>query len=291
MSEPVITLLRVPGRAPRVLTIDAEDWFHVCGDGYYSDPRRWDSFAPRIEETLHLVFDALAGGRHRATVFFLGWIARRYPGLVREAGRRGHEIGVHGDLHGRADEMTAAEFQEDLLRAQQSIEEAGGVEASAYRAAEWSIRDARSSALAELAAAGFRCDASMMPVPPLGNAGNPQGPHRIDRDGWSLTEVPPLTGRVFGRRLPLGGAWPFRVLSESRLSDAEDRFRDAGAPAVFTLHPWELDPAHPMMDGLPAATRAVHFAGLKRLPDRFARWLARDRCVAIADVLPALVPA
>ena len=142
MSQPHITPLRVPGRAPRVLTIDAEDWFHVCGDGYYSDPRRWDSFAPRVEKTLVLLFDALAAGQHRATVFFLGWIARRYPGLVREARRRGHEIGVHGDLHGRVDEMTAAEFREDLLRARQSIEEAAQLSTSAYRAAEWSIRDA-----------------------------------------------------------------------------------------------------------------------------------------------------
>jgi hypothetical protein len=155
-----------------VLTIDAEDWFHVCGDGYYSDPRRWDRSRRGSRRPRPPVRRA-GGGQHRATVFFLGWIARRYPGLVREARRRGHEIGVHGDLHGRVDEMTAAEFREDLLRARQSIEEAAQLPTSAYRAAEWSIRDAASPALAELAAAGFRCDASMMPVPPLGSADNP----------------------------------------------------------------------------------------------------------------------
>ena len=291
VSHPVITPLRTRGRAPRVLTIDAEDWFHVCGDGYYSDPLRWDAFAPRIEATLGGLFDALARGGHRATVFFLGWIARRHPVLVREAVRRGHEIGVHGDLHLRADEMTAPEFREDLRRAREVIEGASGLASSAYRAAEWSIRDAGAAALGELAAAGFRCDASMMPVPPLGSAGNPEGPHRIERDGWTLTEVPPLTGRVLGRRLPLGGAWPFRVLPAALLADAEARFRDRGFPAVFTLHPWELDRSHPPMEGLPAATRAVHFAGLKRFPERLERWLARDRCVALADVLPELIPA
>jgi hypothetical protein len=81
------------------------------------------------------------------------------------------------------------------------------------------------------------------------------------------------------------------MLSAARLSETESAFRDRGAPAVFTLHPWELDPAHPPMDGLPAATRAVHFAGLKRFPERLTRWLAQDRCVAIADVLPMLGPA
>ncbi|MGE5413259.1 MAG: polysaccharide deacetylase family protein, partial [Syntrophomonadaceae bacterium] len=105
MSDPLVIPLRTPAPAPRVLTIDAEDWFHVCGDGYYSDHRRWDGFAARLETTLGGLLEALSRGRHRATVFFLGWVARRYPRLVRETAARGHEIGVHGDLHVRADEM------------------------------------------------------------------------------------------------------------------------------------------------------------------------------------------
>jgi polysaccharide deacetylase family protein (PEP-CTERM system associated) len=291
MSELVITPLRVPGPGPRVLTIDAEDWFHVCGDGYYDDPRRWDSFVPRLETTLGGLFAALERGGHRATVFFLGWVARRYPDLVREAARRGHEIGVHGDLHRRADAMTPDEFARDLGRAQESLEWAAGAFAAVYRAAEWSIRDAASPALRRLALSGIRCDASTMPVPPLGSAESPTGPHRIQCDGWAITEIPPLTGFAYGRRLPLGGAWPFRMLSEARLSRAEESVRARGEPAVFTVHPWELDAAHPPMDGLPAVTRLVHFAGLRGLSERFARWLARDRCAAIGDVLPRLIPA
>jgi polysaccharide deacetylase family protein (PEP-CTERM system associated) len=291
MSDPHITLLRVPGRGPRVLTIDAEDWFHVCGDGYYDDPRRWDSFAPRLETTLGGLFTTLERGGHRATVFFLGWVARRYPDLVRDAARRGHEIGVHGDVHRRVDEMTPEEFGLDLARAQESVERAAGATARVYRAAEWSIRDAAAPALRRLALSGIPCDASTMPVPPLGRATNPAGPHRIEADGWSLTEIPPLTGRAFGRRLPLGGAWPFRLLSEARLARAEEAVRERGEPAVFTIHPWEFDAAHPPMDGLPAVTRLIHFAGLPGLSERFARWLARERCVAIGDVLPRLVPA
>lgn len=288
LSATTITPLRTEGPAPRVLTIDAEDWFHICGDDYYSDPSRWDTFAPRVERTLGGLLETLEVGRHRATVFFLGWIADRYPALVKEAVRRGHEVGVHGDLHRRADEMTTAQFREDLLRARDRIESAGGRGATAYRAAEWSIRHARSPALAELAAAGFQCDASMMPVPPLGSSSNPLGPHRIARDGWSLIEIPPLTGRAFGLRLPMGGAWPFRILSERRLAAAERAFRQRGDPAVFTFHPWEFDDSHPAMPGLSPIARAVHFLGLRKLPERFTRWLAGDRCVAIEDALSRL---
>jgi peptidoglycan-N-acetylglucosamine deacetylase len=288
MSGPLVTPLRVPGRAPRVLTIDVEDWFHVCGDDYYSDPRRWEAFVPRVEKTFLSLLDAVGRGGHRATVFFLGWIAGRYPDLVREAARRGHEVGVHGDLHRRADEMSLAEFREDLARARGKIEKAIGVRVVSYRAAEWSIRHPGEPALEVLAEEGFTCDASVTPVPYLGRDGNLPGPHRIDLGGGSLVEVPPLTGRGFGRTIPMGGGWPFRMLSPGRLRGEEDRFRDAGLPAVFTFHPWEFDPDHPAMEALQPLVRLVHFYNLRGLPERFARWLAADRCVALADVVPRL---
>ncbi len=288
MSEPRITPLRTPGRAPRVLTIDVEEWFHVCGDDYYSDPRRWRSFAPRIEKNLVTVLDRLERGGHRATLFFLGWIAGRYPDLVREAARRGHEIAVHGDLHRRADEMSREEFRQDLLRARERVEEACGERARSFRAAEWSVRHAGDEALGVLLEEGFLCDASMTPVPPLGRAENPPGAHRIEINGGSLVEVPPLTGRGFGRTIPMGGGWPFRMFSAARLRREEDGFRDAGLPAVFTFHPWEFDAEHPAMEALAPLVRLVHFYNLRGLPERFERWLAADRCVALADVLPRL---
>jgi polysaccharide deacetylase family protein (PEP-CTERM system associated) len=285
---PKITLLRFPGRAPRVLTIDVEEWFHVCGDDYYSDPRRWGSFVPRIEKTLLAVLDRLELSGHRATLFFLGWIAGRYPDLVREAARRGHEIAVHGDLHRRADEMSREEFRQDLRRARERIEQVCGERVRSYRAAEWSIRHAGQDALGVLVEEGFLCDASMTPVPPLGRAENPPGSHRIEINGGSLVEIPPLTGRGFGRTIPMGGGWPFRMFPAERLKREEDGFRDAGLPAVFTFHPWEFDAEHPAMEALAPLLRLVHFYNLRGLPERFERWLAADRCVALADVLPRL---
>lgn len=290
MPPPTITPLRMSSRAPRVLTIDVEDWFHVCGDDYYSDPRRWDRFAGRVEASLGWVLDRLDRGSHRATFFFLGWIARRYPELVSETVRRGHEVGVHGDLHRRAYEMSAPEFREDLARSVDAVERAGGGWPRVHRAAEWSIRSAGEPALAILTEEGFACDASMTPIPPLGSADNPRGPSVVDLDGRRILEIPPLTGRGFGRTISMGGGWPFRMFASDRLARAESAFRDRGWPSVFTFHPWEFDRGHPSMEGLPALLRLVHFYGLGSLPDRFEAWLARDsdRCVALGDVLPLL---
>jgi polysaccharide deacetylase family protein (PEP-CTERM system associated) len=282
---PIITPLRTPGRAPRVLTIDAEDWFHVCGDDYYSDPRRWDGFAPRFPRTFLWLLDRLERGAHRATIFVLGWIAGRYPELIREARQRGHEIGVHGDLHRRADEMSPEEFRADLRRAIERIEKACGARPGLYRAAEWSIRSAHDAALRVLASEGFYADASITAVPPLGRSDNPIGPHRIDLEEGSLIEAPPLTGRGFGRRLLAGGSWAFRLLKPARLALAEEEFRGQGLPAIFTFHPWEFDAEHPPMVGLSPLLRAVHFAGLGSFRARFDAWLAADRCVPLGPTL------
>jgi len=283
VSHPTITPLRTTGRAPRVLTIDVEDWFHVCGDDYFSDPRRWDSFPSRIEPNFVRVLELLDAGRHRATIFFLGWIAERHPDLVREATRRGHEIGVHGHFHRRVDEMEPDEFRSDLLRARDRVEAVTGTRPAVYRAAEWSIRHAGELALEILASEGFQCDASVTPVPPLGRADNPAGPYAIGLGGLSLVEIPPLTGRGFARTIPMGGSWAFRMFSPDRLRLAEDRFRDAGWPAVFTFHPWEFDSEHPPMEGLSPLSRLVHFYRLGTVPERFGLWLEGDRCVALED--------
>jgi polysaccharide deacetylase family protein (PEP-CTERM system associated) len=291
MSSPVITPLRTPGRAPRVLTIDVEDWFHVCGDDYFSDPRRWPLLASRVEGNVLRLLDRLEAGGHRATFFFLGWIAARLPALVRETARRGHELGIHGHEHRRADEMSAQEFRADLAKALDAVESAAGVRPRVHRAAEWSIREPGAPALAILAGEGIRCDASMTPIEVLGRSSNPSGPHVLDLGGRTLVELPPLTGRGFGRTVPMGGAWPFRMFSPGRLARAEEAFRERGWPAIFTFHPWEFDSEHPPMEGLSPLVRLVHFYNLGGLPERFDRWLEGDRCVALEDVLPNLTAA
>jgi len=285
---PIVTPLRTPGRAPRVLTIDAEEWFHVCGDEYYSDPRRWSGFAPRFERAFAELLDRIALGGHRATVFFLGWIAERYPDAVREARDRGHEIGLHGHLHRRADELSPEQFREDLLRGLERLDSASGVRPRVYRAAEWSIRSPEDPALSVLAEEGFRCDASLTSIPPLGRADNLPGPHRIELTEGALVEMPPLTGPGFGRRVPTGGGWAFRMFSAGRLAESEESYRSSGRPAVFTFHPWEFDPDHPPMDGLAPLLRLVHFWNLRSLPERFESWLERDRCETVGDALAQL---
>ena len=173
-----------PGRAPRVLTIDAEDWFHVCGDDYYSDPRRWNAFAPRIERTLSGAprparsrrppGDGLLPGLDRRTLS--GPRARGGPAGTRDRHSRGSP-----PARGRDDRFGAS--ARTSSGAGDRVEKAAGVRATAHRAAEWSIRHPADPTLRELPPLGFRCDASMTAVPPLGRASNPPGPHRLEFGG------------------------------------------------------------------------------------------------------------
>ena len=129
-------------------------------------------------------------------------------------------------------------------------------------------------------------------VPPLGESTNHPGPQRISVGGAAgpaIVELPPLTGRGFGRNLPMGGGWPFRMFSPERLSRSENAFRDAGWPAVFTFHPWELDPDHPPMVGLPPIARLVHFYRRSSTLERLEKWLdPSDPCVTVGDALERL---
>jgi peptidoglycan/xylan/chitin deacetylase (PgdA/CDA1 family) len=187
--------------------------------------------------------------------------------------------------HRRCSDMTSDELRSELRAGRELIEPLSGRPLSGFRAPEWSIRKPSDPALRVLAEEGFQYDASLTSIPPLGAADNPWFPHELQYpDGNVLREFPPLTGRAFFRTLPMGGSWPFRVLSPSRALAARDRMRREAAPAVFTFHPWELDPQHPAMDGLAPLDRLVHFAGRERARQRVEKLLESEQMHALDEL-------
>lgn len=273
-------------RPPAVLTIDLEEWFCVCGDDYFSDSRRWDGFEKRVEPIVDGILASLASGGHRATFFVLGWIARRYPELIRRAANAGHEIAFHGMSHVRCDELSEAELRLELSEGRKLLEDLAGRPVDGFRAAEWSIRTPADRALPVLAEEGFRYDASMTAIPPLGARENPREPFEIRfAAGGRIKEFPPLTGRAWGNAVHFGGGWAFRQLRWARVMNAAASSRRRGFPAIFTFHPWELDSDHPPMTGLSSLVRLTHFAYSGRAAERFSRLLAREPMSALGDLI------
>ena len=267
-----------------ILTVDVEDWFHVCGHRAYSDPDTWAGREKRVHVGVERILALLDGSGSTATFFVLGWIARQSPALVRRIADAGHEIACHGDRHRRVFEMTLEELREDLQESRDSLQEIVGRPVTSFRAPEWSMKSAANPAFAVLAEEGFTLDSSLTTAPPVGEPSNPERPATLETASGPILEVPPFMGTFFGFRAMWGGGVCARLTRESRVSAAIERALADGVPPVLYAHPWEFDDAHPPMPGLWPVQRLVHFAGRTRTEGRWRRLLSRYRFRPISSV-------
>ena len=266
------------------LTIDVEEWFHVCGVPALAPPR-WDALESRVELTTRLVLDLLDETGARATFFVLGWVAERWPRLIEEIAAAGHQIGSHGHLHQRAYELGPAAFREDLRASVRALT-AIGVRPACFRAPEWSINDRSLWALDVLASEGFTLDASMAPVKLVGDVRYPRAPYLRRTPCGDLLEVPPFVADRFGQVMPMGWGWALRMSAPATVTAAMAKANRAGRPAVLTVHPWEIDP-HPPRIPLPPRLRFAHYFRLAGFRERLRSVLRSGTFQALDAVAPA----
>ncbi len=257
------------------MSIDVEDYFQVSAFAPHIRREDWDTLPCRVERNVDAILGLLDEADAKATFFTLGWIAERYPQLVRRIVDNGHELASHGYGHQRASDLTPAEFRADIVRAKRILEDLGGVAVRGYRAPSFSINQANWWAVEELENAGYVYSSSIYPVrhDHYGMPDAPRFPHRPNgADG--ILELPPTTLPLLGCNLPAAGGGWFRLLPYAmsrwmlRRVNRQDR-----APCMFYFHPWELDPGQPRQAGLSARTRFRHYVNLQRMPDRLRRLL------------------
>jgi len=259
------------------LSIDVEDYFQVSAFAPYIRRDEWDARECRVERNVERILALLDGHGTQATFFTLGWIAERYPQLVRRIVAGGHELASHGYGHQRASELSAAEFADDVGRARKLLEDIGGVPVRGYRAPSFSIGQANLWAFDVLAAAGYRYSSSIYPIR-HDHYGMPDAPRFAHVVAGGMLEVPVTTVRLQGRNLPSSGGGYFRLLPYAlsrwllRKVNADD-----GEPAVFYFHPWEIDPGQPRITGIDARTRFRHYLNIPRMEGRLARLLGDFR--------------
>jgi polysaccharide deacetylase family protein (PEP-CTERM system associated) len=223
------------------LSVDVEDYFHVTGFEHVVDRARWDEYPVRFQIGLGRIMEILDRHDVKATFFFLGWIAERYPEAVAEVARRGHEVAIHGYAHRLVHQLRPDEFAKDLERALTAVRKTYAGPILGYRAPTFSIRADMLWALEIIRGFGLRYDSSILP-----GRNGPDArdvPHEIV-DG--LLEFPLTTVPVFGRRLRVAGGGYLRFYPFSITCQAIDWLnRRRGQPAIVYLHPWELDPEQP----------------------------------------------
>jgi polysaccharide deacetylase family protein (PEP-CTERM system associated) len=249
------------------LTIDVEEWFHICGVGGALAPGRWDALPSRVVSTTELILDLLDRRGVKATFFVLGWIAGRHPTLIERIAGAGHEVASHGWSHRRVYEMVPTVFDEELEATRRAIEASGAPPPAGFRAPEWSITDRSLWALEVLARRGYRYDSSMTPLRLVGNPNFPQIPHMRETPAGSLLEVPPAVRRCLGHNIPFGGGWGLRMCRPAMVLGEIERRNRRGEPVTIFVHPWEIDPDPPRVR-LPLALAFSHYYRLAGYRER-----------------------
>lgn len=261
-------------RNPNALSIDVEDYFQVSALAPYIPRARWDSLPCRVERNIDVILELLADSGNRATFFTLGWIAERYPGVVRKIAAAGHELASHGYGHHRASDQTPETFLDDIRRAKSVLEDLSGHAVHGYRAPSFSVGHGNLWAFDSIREAGYRYSSSVYPVK-HDHYGMPDAPRFPFEVRPGLVEIPVTTSRVLNRNLPAGGGGYFRLLPYGMSRWLIRRVnRVDGRPAIFYFHPWELDPGQPRIREADAKARFRHYINLDRTVPRLRRLLS-----------------
>ena len=274
------------------LTIDVEDYFQVSAFAPQIARADWNTRECRVERNVDRILEMLDAHSTKATFFSLGWVAERYPQVVRRIVEGGHELASHGYGHERASDQTEHAFFADIQLAKLLLEDLSGVEVKGYRAPSFSIGTGNQWAFDCLARAGYAYSSSIYPIR-HDHYGMPDAPRFAHRIG-GLLEIPATTLRFFDRNWPASGGGYFRLMpyAMSRWMLRQVNRRDA-KPATFYFHPWEIDPGQPRVAGIGAKTRFRHYVNIGRMEARLRRlladfrWTRMDRLYCEAAPSPA----
>ena len=276
--EPAVSamLMKLPTIA-NALTIDVEDYFQVSAFAPYIARSSWDQRECRVERNVQRILELLERHQTHATFFTLGWIAERYPQLVRHIVDGGHELASHGYGHERASDLDERAFSADIDRAKKLLEDLSGAPVQGYRAPSFSIGTGNLWAFDCLARAGYRYSSSVYPIK-HDHYGMPDSPRFAYRVNDALLEIPVTTLRLFNRNLPSSGGGYFRLLPYA-LSRWMLQRVNAGdnESAIFYFHPWEIDEQQPRIPGIDLRTRFRHYVNIARMAGRLESLLADFR--------------
>jgi len=258
-----------------IASADIEDYFQVEAFARSIDRSTWHSYSCRVESNTRRLLDLFDECAVKGTYFILGWVAERYPRLVREIAGRGHELGCHSYWHRPIYKLSPDEFREDTQRAKDVIEQASGASICGYRAPSFSITNRSLWAFDVLAELGFTYDSSLFPVRHdlYGIPGAPRSPFIVKTPSGPVVEYPMATFRLGGSgNLPVGGGGYLRIFPYWYTELGVRRAWRDGVPVVSYIHPWEIDPGQPRLTA-PIKSRLRHYTNLSKTQERWRRLL------------------
>ncbi len=259
-----------------VLTIDVEDYFHVAALSKTIKQEEWDTISPRVTGNIHQLLDLFDEHDVKATHFVLGWVAERFPDLVREIDSRGHEVASHGYSHQLVYTQEPTVFESETRDSKNLLEDIIGKPIQGYRAASYSITRKSLWALDILVDLGFKYDSSIFPVvhDNYGIKGSPEFPHILETPNKNtLVEYPLSTYRFMGQSIPVAGGGYFRLYPYWLSRFFYRSINNSSRPFVFYLHPWEIDADQPRVEAS-LLSRFRHYNNLGKCQRRLSSLLA-----------------
>ncbi|MHB8848238.1 MAG: XrtA system polysaccharide deacetylase [Burkholderiales bacterium] len=258
------------------MTIDVEDYFQVSAFSGHIARKDWDSLPCRIERNMDTILALLQNHGVRATFFTLGWIAQRYPELIRRITENGHELASHGYHHHRASDQSRPEFYEDVYSSKALLEDISGQRVRGYRAPSFSIGANNLWAFDTLLEAGYQYSSSIYPIR-HDHYGMPDAPRfRFHPRGeQGILEIPVTTATLLGRNLPAAGGGYFRLIPYAMSHWLIQRInKQDNESCIFYFHPWEIDPRQPRQAGVGLKTRFRHYVNLSRMENKIQSLLS-----------------
>ena len=272
-----------------MLTVDVEDYFQVSAFDNRIKRVDWDSMPCRIEANTERLLSIFSEAQVKGTFFILGWIATKYPQLIRRIAEAGHELASHGYWHRLVYTLSCEEFRQDIRDSKKAIADATGINVTAYRAPSFSITNKSIWALETLVEEGFKVDSSIFPIR-HDRYGVPDARPEIHArmtPAGEITEIPPSFWHSRIAKVPIGGGY-FRLFPESLTNRAIAAVRNEGRPAMFYLHPWEVDPDQPKISGVGVKSRFRHYVGLQHTERKLRKLLSLHPFGMIDDTLKAV---
>jgi polysaccharide deacetylase family protein (PEP-CTERM system associated) len=267
-----------------ILTVDLEDWFHICEVEHLLPRRNWDRLPSTVVADSEHLLGLLEQSGSRATFFVLGYVAEKYPELIRLIHHMGHEIAYHGWDHELVYNLSESDFRQILRKGIRCIERLVGQRVVGFRAPQWSINDRSVWALEILAQEGFVYDSSMAPLKIIGNESYPRNPWQVNTANGHLWELPPLTLKAPFGRYPAGGSWGLRCLPYPLIKQRVQKLNERRTPALFYFHPREFGGKR-SVPGLPPAKKFAVYGGIWRSGSQLNRLLADFNFTSIEQYL------
>lgn len=260
------------------LTVDVEDWFHVLDSPATRGPEQWSRLESRVEHNVRQLMHLLARAGCEATFFWLGWLAERHGGLVRECVAAGHEVASHGYAHVLPYQVGAKAFAADVRRAKDILEQVSGTAVTGFRAPGFGITHDTPWAFDIIRSSGHAYDSSVFPLR-RNHGGMPDAPHEpytIETPSGGLREIPMSVVTMLGLRYCMFSGGYLRITPKLLLELGGRQLCRKSRPIIALVHPRELDVDQPRLS-LSARRSFMYYAGLRTTADKLDWFVRRFR--------------